>query len=194
MRERGTFRTRLTAASSSRRVRVGALVFGIVGFLAAGILGVFYLGTVVAVDGAATRQGTTNVSLIALMSGADLSVALLVVFLWIGVEDRLDGRTLDPLYWPMLLAKGSFALYMGIGAPQYLDFYVHGLAPRWYVLYTPFVRIVQSAFLLSFIGSFAAILGVILRGRGWSSWRLVALYAAIALSTLSRIVIVLRFV
>jgi hypothetical protein len=148
-----------------QRPPTGVLVAMAILAMAGVVAAVIYAGTLVAVDGAASAQGSTRASLWILLGGGVVMVAIFSAFLFIGIEDGRDGVPFSPLYWPQTAVKGSMCAYMMTTSLTVVDFLKHGLHPHWTPLYTPVARIFQSILLLAVFASFVWVLVTVIRGR-----------------------------
>jgi hypothetical protein len=147
------------------KVPTVALVFAAFAALIAVIMAVLLIGEAVHLDGPATREGSTRVSLIILLFGQAVMTALFAAFLFIGVEDWRRGVLISDLYPPQVAVMGTMAAYMTVTGLSVIDLLTHHLRPTWGILYTPVARIFQSVLLLTVFASFAWVLATVIRGR-----------------------------
>jgi hypothetical protein len=129
------------------------------------IITVLILGEAVHLDGPATQEGSTRVSLVILLFGEAVMVALFAAFLFIGIEDWRHDLLISDLYPPQVAVMGTMAAYMTMTGLAVIDLLTHHLRPTWGILYTPVARIFQSALLLAVFASFAWVLATVVRGR-----------------------------
>jgi hypothetical protein len=129
------------------------------------ILVILLIGETVHLDGAATQEGSTRVSLIILLFGQAVMTVLFAAFLFIGIEDWRHNIPISSLYPPQVAVMSTLAAYMTVLGMSVIDLLTHHLRPRWGILYTPVARIFQSILLLSVFASFAWVLATVVRGR-----------------------------
>jgi hypothetical protein len=129
------------------------------------ILVILLIGETVHLDGAATQEGSTRVSLIILLFGQAVMTVLFAAFLFIGIEDWRHNIPLSSLYPPQVAVMSTLAAYMTVLGMSVIDLLTHHLRPTWSILYTPVARIFQSILLLLVFASFAWVLATIVRGR-----------------------------
>lgn len=147
------------------RVPTIAFVLFAIAALIALIITVLLVGEAVHLDGPATQEGSTRVSLIILLFGEAVMVTLFAAFLFIGIEDWRHDLLISDLYPPQVAVMGTMAAYMATTGLSVLDLLFHHLRPTWSILYTPVARIFQSALLLAVFASFAWVLATVVRGR-----------------------------
>jgi hypothetical protein len=142
-----------------------AFVLFAIAALIALIITVLLVGEAVHLDGPATQEGSTRVSLVVLLFGEAVMVTLFAAFLFIGIEDWRHDLLISDLYAPQMAVMGTMAAYMTVTGLSVLDLLFHHLRPTWSILYTPVARIFQSALLLAVFASFAWVLATVVRGR-----------------------------
>jgi hypothetical protein len=153
------------AVKNKSRIPTIALVLAALTALAAALLAVLLIGDAISLDGPATREGSTRLSLVILIFGEAVMVTLFGAFLFIGIEDWRRGIPLSALYPPQMAVMGTMAAYMTITGLSVIDLLTHHLRPTWGILYTPVARIFQSLLLLAVFASFAWVLATVVRGR-----------------------------
>jgi hypothetical protein len=153
------------AVKNKSRIPTIALVLAALTALAAALLAVLLIGDAISLDGPATREGSTRLSLVILIFGEAVMVTLFGAFLFIGIEDWRRGIPLSALYPPQMAVMGTMAAYMTVTGLSVLDLLTHHLRPTWGILYTPVARIFQSVLLLTVFASFAWVLATVIRGR-----------------------------
>jgi hypothetical protein len=153
------------AVKNKSRIPTIALVLAALAALAAALLAVLLIGDAISLDGPATREGSTRLSLVILIFGEAVMVTLFGAFLFIGIEDWRRGIPLSALYPPQMAVMGTMAAYMTITGLSVIDLLTHHLRPTWGILYTPVARIFQSLLLLAVFASFAWVLATVVRGR-----------------------------
>jgi hypothetical protein len=151
------------------RLPTFTLVLFVVAALIALIVTVLILGEAVHLDGPATQEGSTRVSLVILLFGEAVMVTLFAAFLFIGIEDWRHDLVISDLYPPQVAVMGTMAAYMTMTGLAVIDLLTHHLRPTWSILYTPVARIFQSALLLAVFASFAWVLATVVRGRRYES-------------------------
>lgn len=149
------------------RVSTATLVFAAFAALIALILAVLLIGEVVHLDGTATQEGSTRISLVILLFGEAVMVTLFAAFLFIGIEDWRQSLPISELYPPQIAVMGTMAAYMTVTGLAVIDLLTHRLRPTWGILYTPVARIFQSVLLLAVFASFAWVLATVVRGRSY---------------------------
>jgi hypothetical protein len=129
------------------------------------MIAILLIGQAGANNGGISREAGQRASLYILLFGVPVMVALAGTFLYIGVEDWRHHRPLSILYKAQTSAKWFFMAYMLLAGATIIDRLMHGLRPRWGILYTPIALIFQSVLLFAVFASFAWVLVTVLRGR-----------------------------
>lgn len=175
----------------NRRIPTRLVVAAIMAALVAAVVGLILLGVALPFDPESTTQGSTRASLVVTLFGTLTLAESFAILLFFGLDDVRRGRRVSPLLWPVLAIAAALSCYLFVTSGIVTDFLAHDLRPTWGAFYTPFIRVVQAAFLLAIFGGFVWFNGVLLHGRDIAGRRIVALYATIVLATAAVVAAVL---